>query len=45
MHFDDRFDAGEIVFDFRMKPGPVTRSNALALMRSVGLDIGSDSTT
>jgi DNA mismatch repair ATPase MutS len=44
MHFDDRFDAGEIVFDFRMKPGPVTRSNALALMRSVGLDIGSDDT-
>ena len=42
--FDDRFDAGEIVFDFRMKPGPVTRSNALALMRSVGLDIGSDDT-
>jgi hypothetical protein len=44
MHFDDRFDEGEIVFDFRMKPGPVTRSNALALMRSVGLDIGSDGT-
>jgi hypothetical protein len=45
MHFDDRFEGGEIVFDFRMKPGPVTRSNALALMRSVGLDIGSDGTT
>ena len=44
VHFDDRFDGGEIVFDFRMKPGPVTRSNALALMRSVGLDIGSDAT-
>ena len=26
-------------FDYRMKPGPVTRSNALALMRAVGLDI------
>jgi hypothetical protein len=45
MHFEDRFEGGEIVFDFRMKPGPVTRSNALALMRSVGLDIGSDGTT
>jgi hypothetical protein len=45
MHFDDRFERGEIVFDFRMKPGPVTRSNALALMRSVGLDVGSDDTT
>jgi MutS-like protein len=45
MHFEDRFEGGEIVFEFRMKPGPVTRSNALALMRSVGLDIGSDGTT
>jgi hypothetical protein len=44
VHFDDHFEGGEIVFDFRMKPGPVTRSNALALMRSVGLDIESDST-
>jgi hypothetical protein len=24
-----------------MKPGPVTRSNALALMRAVGLDVES----
>jgi DNA mismatch repair ATPase MutS len=44
VHFEDRFEHGEIVFDFRMRPGPVTRSNALALMRSVGLDIGSDGT-
>jgi hypothetical protein len=27
-------------FDYRMKPGPVTRSNALALMRAVGLTVG-----
>ncbi len=39
VHFEDRFENGEIQFDYRMKPGPVTRSNALALMRSVGLDI------
>jgi hypothetical protein len=44
VHFEDRFEEGEIHFDYRMKPGPVTRSNALALMRSVGLDVGSDST-
>jgi hypothetical protein len=44
VHFDDHFEGGEIVFDFLMKPGPVTRSNALALMRSVGLDIESDGT-
>jgi hypothetical protein len=39
VHFDDRFDAGEIQFDYRVKPGPVTRSNAIALMRAVGLDV------
>jgi len=39
VHFDDRFEANEIVFDYTMKPGPVTSSNALALMRAVGLDV------
>jgi hypothetical protein len=38
-HFEDTFEAGEIRFDYKMKPGPVTRSNALALMRAVGLDV------
>ena len=39
VHFEDDFDAGEIQFDYRMKPGPVARSNAIALMRAVGLDL------
>jgi hypothetical protein len=39
VHFDDWFDEGEIRFDYRMKPGPVTRSNAIALMQAVGLDV------
>jgi hypothetical protein len=39
VHFEDWFDGGEMRFDYRMKPGPVTRSNALALMRAVGLDV------
>jgi DNA mismatch repair ATPase MutS len=39
VHFEDRFDGGEIHFDYRVKPGPVTRSNAIALMRAVGLDV------
>ena len=39
VHFEDRFEDGQIVFDYRMKPGPVTRSNALALMRAVGLEV------
>ena len=40
VHFEDWFDGGEIRFDYLMKRGPVTRSNALALMRAVGLDVG-----
>jgi hypothetical protein len=39
VHFQDWFDAGEMRFDYRMRPGPVARSNALALMRAVGLDV------
>jgi hypothetical protein len=39
VHFEDFFEAGEIRFDYRIKPGPVTRSNALALMHAVGLDV------
>ena len=39
VHFEDQFESGEIRFDYRMRPGPVTRSNALALMRAVGLDV------
>jgi hypothetical protein len=39
VHFEDRFEGGEIRFDYRMKPGPVTRSNAIALMRAVGLEV------
>jgi hypothetical protein len=39
VHFEDWFEDNSIRFDYRMKPGPVTRSNALALMRSVGLDV------
>jgi hypothetical protein len=37
-HFDDELVDGELVFDYRLKPGVVTRSNALALMRMVGLE-------
>ncbi|MGE0593827.1 MAG: DNA mismatch repair protein MutS [Vicinamibacterales bacterium] len=39
VHFEDRLEDGDIVFDYRMKPGPVTHSNAIALMRAVGLDV------
>jgi hypothetical protein len=39
VHFEDSFEEGVITFDYRMKPGPVTRSNALALIRAVGLQV------
>lgn len=39
-HFEDRFESGQLRFDYRLKPGVVTRSNALELMRSVGLGVG-----
>jgi hypothetical protein len=39
VHFEDQIIDGRIRFDYRMKPGVVTTSNALALMRAVGLDV------
>ncbi len=39
VHFEDHLDNGHISFDYRLKPGIVERSNALELMRIVGLEI------
>ncbi len=39
LHFEDQMEAGEMYFDYRLKPGVVQRSNALELMRAVGLDV------
>jgi MutS domain V len=39
MHFEDRLESGRMVFDYRMRPGVVEHSNALALMRAIGLDV------
>jgi len=39
VHFEDRLENGRLVFDYRMRPGVVTRSNALDLMRAAGLDV------
>jgi DNA mismatch repair ATPase MutS len=39
VHFEDRLEDGRLVFDYLMRDGVVTRSNALDLMRSVGLDV------
>jgi DNA mismatch repair ATPase MutS len=39
VHFEDHIEGGEIRFDYRLRQGVVTRSNALELMRAVGLDV------
>jgi hypothetical protein len=39
VHFEDQLIDGRIHFDYIMRPGVVRKSNALELMRSVGLEI------
>ncbi len=39
VHFEDHMLEGRIEFDYRLRPGVVTRSNALELMRAVGLEL------
>jgi len=39
VHFEDELVDGKISFDYRMRPGVVRKSNALALMRAVGLKV------
>jgi hypothetical protein len=39
VHFVDTLQNGELHFDYRLQPGVVERSNALDLMRSVGLEV------
>jgi len=39
MHFEDRLEHGRMIFDYTLRPGVVEHSNALALMRAIGLDV------
>jgi DNA mismatch repair ATPase MutS len=39
VHFEDHLENGKLVFDYRLRDDVVTKSNALALMRAVGLDV------
>lgn len=38
-HFEDHLQDGAITFDYRIRPGVVEKSNALELMRAIGLDV------
>jgi hypothetical protein len=39
VHFEDTVENGQIHFDYVIRPGVVRKSNAIELMRSVGLEI------
>jgi len=39
VHFQDRIEEGRMVFDYRLEEGVVTKSNAIELMRQVGLPL------
>jgi DNA mismatch repair ATPase MutS len=39
VHFEDHLEDGHIAFDYKMRSGVVEKSNAIELMRSVGLDV------
>lgn len=38
-HFSDTFEDGKLHFDYKLHPGVVHTTNALALMRSIGLKV------
>jgi hypothetical protein len=39
VHFEDYIENGRMAFDYRVRPGVVRKSNALELMRSIGLEV------
>jgi DNA mismatch repair ATPase MutS len=39
VHFQEEFENGKMHFDYKLLEGVVTKSNGLALMRSIGLDV------
>ena len=39
VHFEDQMTEGRMTFDHHLRPGVVTQSNAIALMRAVGLEV------
>jgi hypothetical protein len=39
VHFEDHLKGDKLLFDYKLRPGVVERSNALELMRAVGLEV------
>jgi hypothetical protein len=42
VHFEDQLRDGTLHFDYRLRPGVVEHSNALALMRAVGIQVDAE---
>lgn len=43
IHFQDTLEGDKLLFDYKIRPGVVTRRNALDLMRMVGIELPGDS--
>lgn len=39
VHFSDRIEGGLMVFDYKLKPGVVESTNAIRLMKVIGIDV------
>jgi DNA mismatch repair ATPase MutS len=39
VHLQDRVENGTMTFDYQLRDGVITHSNALELMRMIGLDV------
>jgi hypothetical protein len=39
VHFEDHLENGVVTFDYLLRPGVVRKSNALELMRSIGIEV------
>ena len=39
VHFQEKFEDDKLSFDYRLRPGVVTTSNGIELMRSIGIDL------
>ncbi len=44
-HFEDQVSAGEMTFDYRLRPGPSPTTNALKIMRLAGLPVEDETRT
>jgi DNA mismatch repair ATPase MutS len=39
VHLQDHVENGQMRFDYKLRDGVITQSNALELMRMIGLDV------